>query len=66
MNNWIPCAEQLPKENTVVETRIDDECGIRNQQKLQRIKNLWWVEDGSLYVYYPPNTLETIVRLVVE
>lgn len=54
MADWISIAEKLPPENKVVETRIDDGEYIRNEQKLKRCGNLWWLPDGSMYVYYMP------------
>ncbi len=53
-NNWIATAEQLPPENQVVYTKIDDENGIRNETQLIFYKNLWWLPDKSIYVYYTP------------
>jgi len=41
-------------EGVVVETKIDDERGERNHGKLIRRGNLWFVADGSMYVYYRP------------
>lgn len=52
--HWIGSREFLPPENKVVETCIYDHKGRRNQQPLQRRGNLWYVEDGSMYVYYTP------------
>lgn len=43
-----------------VETKIDDEHGERNVQTLvarQRAPGcrvMWWLPDGSMYVYYQP------------
>lgn len=51
---WYISRSMLPPENLVVETKIDDERGCRNQQKLKRIGNLWYFPDGSMYVYYTP------------
>lgn len=51
---WIPVAERLPPEGEVVETKIDDTDGIRNEQKLKRQGQLWFFADGSMYVYYTP------------
>ena len=49
------CVELVPQyENLMVETKIDDGVFIRNQQPLYRCKNLWYVPDGSMYVYYTP------------
>lgn len=53
-SGWIPCDNQLPPEKEVVETKIDDEKGCRNEAKLYRQGNLWWMRDGSMYVYYRP------------
>lgn len=35
-------------------TKIDDDGGVRNEQALRRSRNLWFVPDGSMYVYYRP------------
>lgn len=54
MGDWIKVSEQLPPEETVVETKIDDGKGCRNVQKLKRRGRLWFFPDGSMYVYYTP------------
>lgn len=54
MLNWIACKDKLPPEGLVVETIISDKDGERNQQKLKRNKNLWFVPSGEIYVYYTP------------
>lgn len=54
MKNWIATAEKLPPKGKVVNTKIDDERGVRNEQKLYFSNNLWWFADGSMYVYYTP------------
>jgi hypothetical protein len=41
-------------EGEVVLTKIDDREGERNVQKLKRSGRLWFVPDGSIYVYYSP------------
>lgn len=51
---WNRIADKLPPENVVVETKIDDENGCRNVQKLKRRKNLYFLSDDSMYVYYAP------------
>lgn len=51
---WNSVQNISPPENLVVQTKIDDKDGIRNEAKLKRIGNLWFVEDGSVYVYYRP------------
>lgn len=49
-------------EGVVVMTKIDDDDGCRNEQSLKRQGNLWFVPDGSMYVYYRP----THYRLLAE
>lgn len=51
---WRKTSEQLPTEGIVVDTKIDDEHGCRNKQRLYRRGNLWYLADGSMYVYYTP------------
>ncbi len=38
----------------VVWTKIDDDKGARNEAPLFKSGNLWFVPDGSMYVYYRP------------
>lgn len=52
MSEWRPI-ETAP-EGVVVETKIDDNKGCRNEQKLKRQGRLWFYPDGSMYVYYTP------------
>jgi hypothetical protein len=52
--SWIECAKALPKNGEVVQTKIDDEKGLRNEQALKRQNSLWFFPDGSMYVYYRP------------
>jgi hypothetical protein len=51
---WKKLTEGLPPVGLVVDTKIDDAAGARNEQKLKRNGNLWFVPDGSTYVYYEP------------
>ena len=53
-NEYKSIKDELPPEGVVVTTKIDDENGVRNEQKQQRKGNLWWTPDGSMYVYYTP------------
>lgn len=53
-NNWKETSEELPENGVVVETKIDDENGLRNHSRLFRDNRLWYVADGSMYVYYTP------------
>jgi hypothetical protein len=52
MSEWQPI-ETAPK-GVVIMTKIDDADGCRNEQELKRDGNLWWLPDGSMYVYYRP------------
>lgn len=64
--NWIPCSSVLPPVGLVVMTKIDDTKGPRNEQTLKRMKtgpnarSLWFVPDGSMYVYYEPTHWKTV------
>lgn len=60
-SNWRPVASPsstvgryIAPENEEVWTKIHDERGERNIAKLTRKGNLWFVLDGSMYVYYTP------------
>ncbi len=50
---WKKINESLPEEGKFVETKIDDEHGIRNVQRMKRQGKLWFVSDGT-YVYFTP------------
>jgi len=52
--DWIPVSEQLPESGQLVETKIDDDAGIRNVQNLRRRGRLWFNADDVMYVYYTP------------
>lgn len=52
MSEWNPI-ETAP-ENVPVLTKIDDAGGTRNEQPLKRRGRLWWLTEGSMYVYYTP------------
>ena len=58
MSNWIKIDSAndgtLPLDGIVVDTKIDDANGLRNEQQLRRSGNLWYFPDGSMYVYYWP------------
>jgi len=54
MTDWQLVSDKLPPAGLVVLTKIDDENGCRNEQKLKRIATLWFFPDGSMYVYYKP------------
>lgn len=56
MNTWIKTSESHPPPGVVVDTKIDDGDGVRNEQPLKQTANnrLWWFPDGGMYVYYTP------------
>jgi hypothetical protein len=51
---WISVSDQPPPPDTTVETKIDDKDGCRNVTRLMLIGRMWYVPDGSMYVYYTP------------
>lgn len=53
-NDWISISEHMPPESQIVDTKIDDEKGIRNETQLVFSNGLWWFPDKSMYVYYSP------------
>lgn len=56
MSDWKSVLGDPPPAGVEVLTKIDDEHGCRNEQTLKRDRggNLWWLPDGSMYVYYTP------------
>lgn len=51
---WMLVADRLPPAGIVVETKIDDGHGVRNEQPLIYKSGLWWFTDMSMYLYYVP------------
>ena len=49
---WWPISSA--PECVLVNTKISDIGGDRNEQKLKRQGRLWFFADGSMYVYYTP------------
>ena len=45
---WIACADELPPEGVVVQVKNN------NGTTLKRSGRLWFLPDGSMYVYYVP------------
>lgn len=62
MSDWILNAQTPAPNDVVVETKIDDKHGIRNQTPLKKQRNLWWFPDGSMYVYYTPTHWRPIMK----
>lgn len=52
MGAWQPI-EDAP-EDVLLETKIDDAGGVRNQQTLIRRGRLWFTPRLDTYVYYTP------------
>lgn len=52
--NWINTHDQPPPEGVIVNTKISDADGERNEQPLKRSGSLYFFPDGSMYVYYTP------------
>jgi hypothetical protein len=57
---WIQCVVALPINGEVVDTKIDDAKGVRNETTLKRLNGLWFFPDGSMYVYYRPTHWRTL------
>lgn len=51
---WINIQNLQPPKGIVIKTKIDDNSGVRNVQNLRFDGKLWWLSDGSMYVYYTP------------
>ena len=54
MGGWRRIDDELPPEGVIVETKIDDSKGIRNETRLIRRGRLFYFDDDSMYVYYGP------------
>lgn len=50
---WIKVSDGLPPEGVLVETKIEDESGVRNHTLLTRKGNLYYLDNGT-YTYYTP------------
>ena len=51
---WISVKNRLPPEGEVVQTKIDDSKGCRNETRLVMKGRLWFFSDMGMYVYYEP------------
>jgi len=54
MKEWENTFDNPPPQGLVVETKISDGKGERNQADLKLVNGLWFFPDGSMYVYYTP------------
>ena len=60
-SGWQPIAVTPPIE-VPLETKIEDEKGLRNEQTMVFSHNLWWIGWGganAMYVYYRPTHWRT-------
>lgn len=53
-NSWNKTAATLPPMDTEIETKVDDEGGVRNRQRLVKINDYWFIPKESTCVYYTP------------
>lgn len=51
---WIRVIDQLPPQETEVETKVDDHMGVRKECVMLMIGKLWYLKDESMYTYYTP------------
>lgn len=51
MNDWISVKERLPENGVEVAVRLGSRRVVTN---LKRMNRLWFLPDGSMYVYYEP------------
>jgi hypothetical protein len=51
---WVSCDVALPADGELVDTKIDDADGCRNEQTLTRHGRLWFLPGAGVYVYYTP------------
>jgi hypothetical protein len=58
---WFSVKDQLPPEGTIVDTKIHDSHGCRNESHLLYRGGMWWVRDGSMYIYYVPTHWRPLV-----
>lgn len=55
MSKWYSTNDHTPPEGVMLETKIEDSGGTRNEQRLARFGNLWYTDlKRSMYVYYTP------------
>lgn len=52
--DWIKVKDKLPENGILVETKVDDRDDLRNVLNLMRLNHLWFIPDGSVFVYYVP------------
>jgi hypothetical protein len=59
-SEWTACSDRLPEFGVIVDTKIHDEYGCRNERRLKRHsrvgapRDLWFYPHGMAHVYYTP------------
>lgn len=54
-HDWRRCVDEPAPEGVMVNTKIDDTKGCRNEQTMCRFGRLWFMDEKqSMYVYYTP------------
>jgi len=61
LTEWHRTQTIVPANGVVVETKVDDEQGVRNVATLKRQGRLWFMPDGSMYVYYTPTHWRALI-----
>lgn len=54
MTNWIRTSIRVPPEGELVDTKIDDISGPRNERRMTRRGQLWFPKGESMYAYFTP------------
>lgn len=63
---WILITATEPPNGAVAMTCIYDWEGLRNEQFLKRSGRLWYLTDGSMYVYYRPTHYAPSTMILAE
>ncbi len=58
MTDWIRVSDKLPDNGVVVHAMLGTKRVVTD---LKRFNNLWFLPDGSMYVYYTPTHWAYIV-----
>lgn len=57
---WISLETMLPPHGKVVMTKVDHGGVVTNLQELKRQNRLYFLPDGSMYVYYTPTHWQSL------
>lgn len=50
---WQNSSSSLPVKDKIVNVKIDDDKGIRNECKL-KFNGKFWIDESDMYVYWTP------------